>query len=455
MTPNDKIKILFDLGKVDRGAVWSDYLKYGFDESDVPVLSELVADDELNQADVESKEVWVPLHAWRTLGQLGSDRAVAPLIALFDALVADDWAQDELPEVMGMIGPSAIMPLSGYLNASHHDEFARAMAADALSEIVKRDPSCREQVLQCYRDYMSHPDESARYLNGLLICCLLDLDAKETIKDIRQLFEKDCVDVTCAGDLEEVEIELGYRTERSTPLPGFALSDRLLESLDNLPELEVPDSDDTLGIIDYYLMHYGHDDSILDVSELDGFITALACAPEAIMPSRWMPAIWGGETLAPEWETEKEFTEFSRVVFELYNSVMQRMNAYQFEPLYLVNEIEGKTYYIVDEWCEGFLRGMSLWRPLDSKETAFTEECLHTIRLFTSDAGLERLASMSDDEVSAQQNLIEADVLRLFQHFFVQRKPSAHTVVRDQPKVGRNDPCPCGSGKKYKKCCLH
>jgi len=28
------------------------------------------------------------------------------------------------------------------------------------------------------------------------------------------------------------------------------------------------------------------------------------------------------------------------------------------------------------------------------------------------------------------------------------------TFRRDQPKVGRNDPCPCGSGKKYKKCCL-
>jgi hypothetical protein len=25
-------------------------------------------------------------------------------------------------------------------------------------------------------------------------------------------------------------------------------------------------------------------------------------------------------------------------------------------------------------------------------------------------------------------------------------------VKRDEPKVGRNDPCPCGSGKKYKKC---
>lgn len=26
--------------------------------------------------------------------------------------------------------------------------------------------------------------------------------------------------------------------------------------------------------------------------------------------------------------------------------------------------------------------------------------------------------------------------------------------VRDEPRVGRNDPCPCGSGKKYKKCCM-
>ena len=31
-------------------------------------------------------------------------------------------------------------------------------------------------------------------------------------------------------------------------------------------------------------------------------------------------------------------------------------------------------------------------------------------------------------------------------------KPRQETVVRTQPKVGRNDPCPCGSGKKYKKC---
>ncbi len=31
---------------------------------------------------------------------------------------------------------------------------------------------------------------------------------------------------------------------------------------------------------------------------------------------------------------------------------------------------------------------------------------------------------------------------------------AAETFVRASPKIGRNDPCPCGSGKKYKKCCL-
>ena len=34
-----------------------------------------------------------------------------------------------------------------------------------------------------------------------------------------------------------------------------------------------------------------------------------------------------------------------------------------------------------------------------------------------------------------------------------QATPRGQTVKRESPKIGRNDPCPCGSGKKYKKCC--
>lgn len=37
----------------------------------------------------------------------------------------------------------------------------------------------------------------------------------------------------------------------------------------------------------------------------------------------------------------------------------------------------------------------------------------------------------------------------------VYTQPHVEQYVRQYPKVGRNDPCPCGSGKKYKKCCLN
>ena len=51
-------------------------------------------------------------------------------------------------------------------------------------------------------------------------------------------------------------------------------------------------------------------------------------------------------------------------------------------------------------------------------------------------------------EIAAQQGGEAADG---------QRRPGPpekpKTLRRAQPKVGRNDPCPCGSGKKYKKCC--
>ncbi len=56
---------------------------------------------------------------------------------------------------------------------------------------------------------------------------------------------------------------------------------------------------------------------------------------------------------------------------------------------------------------------------------------------------LETLDEAIDDLVSSV-----ADLADLTQH----ERYRVETVRRDAPKVGRNDPCPCGSGKKYKRC---
>ena len=36
----------------------------------------------------------------------------------------------------------------------------------------------------------------------------------------------------------------------------------------------------------------------------------------------------------------------------------------------------------------------------------------------------------------------------------VRHNPEQWKELKEQPKIGRNEPCPCGSDKKYKKCCL-
>ena len=82
MTTTDRIKLLLELGEADRGRDWPDYLQYGFVETDVPALLDLVADEALDQASSDSAEVWAPpclAHtgtAWQQQGSRTVDRPV-------------------------------------------------------------------------------------------------------------------------------------------------------------------------------------------------------------------------------------------------------------------------------------------------------------------------------------------------------------------------------------------
>ncbi len=48
-----------------------------------------------------------------------------------------------------------------------------------------------------------------------------------------------------------------------------------------------------------------------------------------------------------------------------------------------------------------------------------------------------------------------ADALRNNMDAAEYKAPASEPAHRSEPRIGRNDPCPCGSGKKFKKCCLH
>jgi hypothetical protein len=112
---NPKVQILLTLGDPGNKLNWPDYLKqYGFTLDDVPTLLMSYADEEINSVDSDRPEVWTQVHVWRTLGQLGSTAAIETIIQSFDTLHNDHYAQSELPEVIGMIGPVAIPAIVEY-----------------------------------------------------------------------------------------------------------------------------------------------------------------------------------------------------------------------------------------------------------------------------------------------------------------------------------------------------
>jgi SWIM/SEC-C metal-binding protein len=83
-----------------------------------------------------------------------------------------------------------------------------------------------------------------------------------------------------------------------------------------------------------------------------------------------------------------------------------------------------------------------------------TEERLHEIALLCDRNGWKFIGGFEPDE---PEDISEVEYMLNPSAFKSQprkRNTDNLTVVRETPKIGRNDPCPCGSGRKYKKCCM-
>jgi len=188
--------------------------------------------------------------------------------------------------------------------------------------------------------------------------------------------------------------------------------------------------------INKILFEYANDEDtvILDASELDGYFFAIGCAPQLIPPSQWIPMIWGGEHYAPEWPDMKSAQDFIGDVMQHYNDVMQQLNHNQCNPLFNVHKVDNKDFYVVDEWCYGFQRGIGMIDNATADKLA---------------DNLDMIAPIIPECVIAIRNLLSAPLASPVKTGKSYVAPFTHATQ----KPGRNDLCPCGSGRKYKKCC--
>jgi len=219
---------LFDYGECHMAGggtaelAWPNYAnELGLTPEHVPELIRLACDPTLHTADGQSLAVWAPTHAWRTLGQLRALEAVVPLLDLLKTLEDDDWVASELPDVFGLIGPGAIPHVTDFLADRSNTKQPLMTAVKCLEEIAERNPSSRDECIGILAHRLDCGADNDPTVNSFLISALIDLEAVEAIDIIRQAFHKQVVDLAVAGDVEDVEMELGLRTRRSTPRPVY------------------------------------------------------------------------------------------------------------------------------------------------------------------------------------------------------------------------------------------
>ena len=169
-----------------------------------------------------------------------------------------------------------------------------------------------------------------------------------------------------------------------------------------------------------------------------GILHALATAPTRVDASAWLAELIG--------ERELESPDDALLIRRLYDQVLV---AFEKGALDVPTEPEA-----VDAFCAGYVHVAMADRAWRANEEATLEAfpllCLAQGKR-PSELGVDGVA----DEaawLADQRSGLERTLLAVHEALATDRDAAVAPIRHE--KVGRNEPCPCGSGRKYKKCCL-
>jgi uncharacterized protein len=227
----------------------------------------------------------------------------------------------------------------------------------------------------------------------------------------------------------------------------------------NIP-VSGPLSEAELDQLSDFLAHVKNPDA-LTLEGLDGLFSALIAGPRTVLPSEYLPLIWGGE-LPDEnaFASIKEANATLSLIMRHWNSIASEL---EIEGLHLPLVFEVETGAVPGrKWARGFMRGVQLARSAWNELFGSNEEGqLITIPLVAGEID----SKWPREAITAEKGTellgwMGAGLARSYRHFARQRREGrrdpgtqSDPLRRATPKVGRNEPCPCGSGNKFKRCC--
>jgi uncharacterized protein len=203
----------------------------------------------------------------------------------------------------------------------------------------------------------------------------------------------------------------------------------------------------------------------MNLETLDGFLAAVSCGPEDVPESECLREIWGDDVIKEDaFAAQPLLQEFIALIARHREVIAHALQAGDvFTPLLLADEGGG---YPANDWATGFLRGLEIrrkeWAPLlDDDDHA---GALVPIFALAHEHDPDPTLRPYSEPVRAElrEKLIvgaAAGVMKIYRYFRMERSVETDwtfgstTYRASEPKIGRNEPCPCGSGKKFKKCC--
>lgn len=223
-----------------------------------------------------------------------------------------------------------------------------------------------------------------------------------------------------------------------------------------------PLTDDELDRLADFLERIGP--PAMNLETLDGFFAALISGPDMVMPSEYLPHIWGEDFV---FDNNEQANDSFELLMRHWNTISSELLRTRTEPhVYLPVLLEDEAGIAKgNDWAKGFMRGMQLrapsWRELIESEEHGGPMVIIMLLAHEHDPDPQMRPPPVPPE-KREDLLIElaAGLVHIYRYFEPHRRSLARTPQllqqrrREGPKVGRNDPCPCGSGRKYKNCCI-
>jgi uncharacterized protein len=224
-----------------------------------------------------------------------------------------------------------------------------------------------------------------------------------------------------------------------------------------------PLSEKEFDELDHFLMYEVDTEEVMMLDMVDGFLHAIAIGPTSLRPKQWLPKIWGTQEMMPPMASIDELNHILGLVMRHFDSIIAGLenDPPEINPCWSTMTYDGDEHEYDDAegWAHGFIEGMKLcwndWKPLLA--TPEGQAWFKPIALLGEDD-----YAVDQDELTrtpalraALAHQIPQAVLEIHAYWLPLRLAVHEREVAKSlhTKVGRNEPCPCGSGKKFKKCC--